>query len=150
MNTTFDLERFITAQENQYSRALSEIKNGRKESHWMWFIFPQLDGLGLSSMTVKYSIKSREEAIAYLHHGVLGTRLREITTALLEIKGKSAREIMGSPDDTKLKSCMTLFSLVSDENSIFQTVLDRYFGGKADERTINLLREIKILQDKKI
>jgi len=141
MNTAFDLDRFITAQENVYSRALSEIKNGRKESHWMWFIFPQIDGLGFSSMTVKYAIKSREEAVAYLHHGLLGARLREITSALLEIQGKSAREIMGSPDDMKLKSCMTLFALVSDENNIFQAVLDQYFGGKADERTIDLLKE---------
>lgn len=141
MNATLDLDRFITAQENVYSRALSEIKNGRKESHWMWFIFPQIDGLGFSSMTVKYAIKSREEAVAYLHHGLLGARLREITSALLEIQGKSAREIMGSPDDMKLKSCMTLFALVSDENNIFQAVLDQYFGGKADERTIDLLKE---------
>jgi len=141
MNTAFDLDRFITAQENVYSRALSEIKNGRKESHWMWFIFPQIDGLGFSGMTVKYAIKSREEAVAYLHHGVLGARLREITSALLEVQGKSAREIMGSPDDMKLKSCMTLFALVSDENNIFQAVLDQYFGGKADERTIDLLKE---------
>lgn len=141
MNATLDLDRFITAQENVYSRALSEIKNGRKESHWMWFIFPQNDGLGFSSMTVKYAIKSREEAVAYLHHGLLGARLREITSALLEIQGKSAREIMGSPDDMKLKSCMTLFALVSDENNIFQAVLDQYFGGKADERTIDLLKE---------
>lgn len=141
MNAAFDLDRFITAQENVYSRALSEIKNGRKESHWMWFIFPQIDGLGFSSMTVKYAIKSREEAVAYLHHKVLGSRLREITSALLEVQGKSAREIMGSPDDMKLKSCMTLFALVSDENNIFQAVLDQYFGGKADERTIDLLKE---------
>jgi len=92
-------------------------------------------------MTVKYAIKSREEAVAYLHHGLLGARLREITSALLEVQGKSAREIMGSPDDMKLKSCMTLFALVSDENNIFQAVLDQYFGGKADERTIDLLKE---------
>jgi len=141
MHSIFDLERFISAQENQYHQALSEIKNGQKESHWMWFVFPQIDGLGFSNMTVKYAIKSRNEAIAYLHHSVLGPRLREITEALLEVKGKSALEIMGSPDYLKLKSCMTLFALVSNENSLFQRVLDKYFGGKLDERTIDLLEK---------
>jgi len=141
MHSIFDLDRFISAQENQYHQALSEIKNGQKESHWMWFVFPQIDGLGFSNMTVKYAIKSRNEAIAYLHHSVLGPRLREITQALLEVKGKSALEIMGSPDYLKLKSCMTLFALVSNENSLFQRVLDKYFGGKLDERTIDLLEK---------
>ena len=141
MHSIFDLDRFISAQENQYHQALSEIKNGQKGSHWMWFVFPQIDGLGFSNMTVKYSIKSRNEAIAYLHHSVLGPRLREITEALLEVKGKSALEIMGSPDYLKLKSCMTLFALVSNENSLFQRVLDKYFGGKLDERTIDLLEK---------
>ncbi len=139
MHSIFDLDRFISAQENQYHQALSEIKNGQKGSHWMWFVFPQIDGLGFSNMTVKYAIKNRNEAIAYLHHSVLGPRLREITEALLEVKGKSALEIMGSPDYLKLKSCMTLFALVSNENSLFQRVLDKYFGGKLDERTIDLL-----------
>lgn len=141
MHSIFDLDRFISAQENQYHQALSEIKNGQKGSHWMWFVFPQIDGLGFSNMTVKYAIKSRNEAIAYLHHSVLGPRLREITEALLEVKGKSALEIMGSPDYLKLKSCMTLFALVSNENSLFQRVLDKYFGGKLDERTIDLLEK---------
>jgi len=141
MHSIFDLDRFISAQENQYHQALSEIKNGQKGSHWMWFVFPQIDGLGFSNMTVKYAIKSRNEAIAYLHHSVLGPRLREITEALLEVKGKSALEIMGSPDYLKLKSCMTLFALVSNENSLFQRVLDKYFGGKLDEQTIDLLEK---------
>ena len=141
MHSIFDLDRFISAQENQYHQALSEIKNGQKVSHWMWFVFPQIDGLGFSNMTVKYAIKSRNEAIAYLHHSVLGPRLREITEALLEVKGKSALEIMGSPDYLKLKSCMTLFALVSNENSLFQRVLDKYFGGKLDEQTIDLLEK---------
>ena len=141
MHSIFDLDRFISAQENQYHQALTEIKNGQKGSHWMWFVFPQIDGLGFSNMTVKYAIKSRNEAIAYLHHSVLGPRLREITEALLEVKGKSALEIMGSPDYLKLKSCMTLFALVSNENSLFQRVLDKYFGGKLDERTIDLLEK---------
>ena len=141
MHSILDLDRFISAQENQYHQALSEIKNGQKGSHWMWFVFPQIDGLGFSNMTVKYAIKSRNEAIAYLHHSVLGPMLREITEALLEVKGKSALEILGSPDYLKLKSCMTLFALVSNENSLFQRVLDKYFGGKLDEQTIDLLEK---------
>jgi len=139
MHSTFNLDRFVSAQEDQYPQALREIKNGRKESHWMWFIFSQIEGLGFSSMNVKYAIKSRAEAIAYLHHSVLGPRLREITEALLLVNDKPAVEIMGSPDYRKLKSCMTLFALVSNEHSIFQKVLDKYFGGEYDERTVDLL-----------
>ncbi|HJV77260.1 MAG TPA: DUF1810 domain-containing protein [Paludibacter sp.] len=141
MYSAFDLERFITAQEKQYPAALAEIKNGRKESHWMWFVFPQIDGLGLSSLSKKYAIKSRREAVAYLQHSVLGPRLTEITEALLGVEGRSAPEIMGSPDYLKLKSCMTLFALVSHEDSLFQRVLDKYFGGELDERTVDLLDE---------
>jgi len=139
MHSTFDLDRFVSAQEDQYPHALCEIKNGKKESHWMWFIFPQIEGLGLSSMNVKYAIKSRAEAIAFLQHSVLGPRLREITEALLLVNNKPAIEIMGSSDYPKLKSCMTLFAFVSNEHSIFQKVLDKYFGGEFDERTIDLL-----------
>jgi uncharacterized protein (DUF1810 family) len=141
MYSTFDLERFITAQENQYSAALGEIRNGRKESHWMWYVFPQIDGLGVSSLSKKYAIKSRGEAVAYLQHSVLGPRLREITEALLGLEGRSAPEIMGSPDYLKLKSCMTLFALVSNEDSLFQQVLDKYFGGEMDERTVDMMDE---------
>jgi uncharacterized protein (DUF1810 family) len=141
MYSAFDLERFITAQEKQYPAALAEIKNGRKESHWMWFVFPQIDGLGFSSLSKKYAIKSRREAVAYLHHSVLGPRLIEITEALLGVEGRSAPEIMDSPDYLKLKSCMTLFALVSHEDSLFQQVLDKYFGGEPDERTVDLLDE---------
>jgi uncharacterized protein (DUF1810 family) len=139
MYSTFNLDRFVIAQEPHYSNALSEIRNGRKVSHWIWFIFPQIDGLGFSSLSKQYAIKSRAEAVAYLQHSVLGTRLREITEVLLRLDGKSALEIMGSPDDLKLKSCMTLFSLVSEDNSIFVQVLDKYFGGEFDDRTVDLL-----------
>ncbi len=139
MHTTFDLDRFITAQEKQYPEALDEIKNGRKQSHWMWFVFPQLDGLGVSPLSKKYAVKSREEAIAYLQHSQLGPRLVEITGELLALEGKSAFEIMGSPDYMKLKSCMTLFALVSVKDNVFQRVLDKYFGGELDKRTIDLL-----------
>lgn len=141
MNSNFDLDWFVTAQEGQYADALTEIRNGRKQSHWIWFIFPQIDGLGFSSMSVKYAIKSRGEVVAYLQHSVLGPRLREITEALLQVEGKSALEIMGRPDNLKLKSSMTLFALVSRENSLFQQVLDKYFGGERDELTEALLEE---------
>ena len=141
MYSAFDLERFVTAQEKQYPAALAEIKNGRKESHWMWFVFPQIDGLGLSSLSKKYAIKSRREAVAYLQHSVLGPRLIEITEVLLGVEGRSVQEIMGSPDYLKLKSCMTLFALVSHEDSLFQRVLDKYFDGEPDERTVDLLDE---------
>lgn len=141
MYSNFDLDRFVKAQEGQYADALTEIRNGRKQSHWIWFIFPQIDGLGFSSMSVKYAIKSRGEAIAYLQHSVLGSRLREITEALLQLEGKSALDIMGRPDNLKLKSSMTLFALVSRENSLFQQVLDKYFGGERDELTEALLEE---------
>lgn len=141
MNSNFDLDRFVTAQEGRYADALTEIRNGQKLSHWIWFVFPQVDGLGFSSMSVKYAIKSRGEAVAYLQHSVLGPRLREITEALLQVEGKSALEIMGRPDNLKLKSSMTLFALVSRENSLFQQVLDKYFGGERDELTEALLEE---------
>lgn len=134
-----NLDRFITAQENYYERALSEIKNGKKHSHWMWYIFPQFKGLGMSSTSVFYAINSREEAEAYLHHAVLGQRLIEISEALLLHKDKTATEIFGKPDDMKLKSCMTLFSLVTENDSVFQLVLKHYFDGKIDLRTKELL-----------
>jgi len=105
----------------------------------MWFVFPQLDGLGTSPLSKKYAIKSRDEAIAFLQHSVLGNRLVTATEALFQIEGKSAFEIMGSPDDIKLKSCMTLFALVSEEGNVFQRILNKYFGGEMDKRTINLL-----------
>ena len=134
-----NLDRFITAQENDYDRALSEIVNGKKVSHWMWYIFPQFHGLGLSSTSVFYAINSREEAIAYLNHDVLSARLIEISKALLLHKNKTATEIFGRPDDMKLKSCMTLFSLVTENDSVFHQVLKQYFDGKIDLRTKELL-----------
>ena len=135
----FDLERFVTAQEEVYRQALTELRRGRKESHWIWFIFPQLDGLGSSETTKHYSIKSRQEAADYLKHPVLGTRLVQCVNALLRIHDKSALEIMGYPDDLKLHSCMTLFAAVAGNGSIFHQVLDRCFQGQPDRRTIDLL-----------
>src|SRR6516225_4140477 len=126
----FDLARFIRVQEAVYDRALAEIRAGDKRSHWMWYIFPQVDGLGFSSTAKHYAIKSAEEARQYLAHLVLGPRLVECTEAVLAVEGRSASEIFGSPDDLKLKSCMTLFESVAEPDSLFGKVLDRYYQGK--------------------
>jgi uncharacterized protein (DUF1810 family) len=132
----FDLKRFVRAQEPDYKRALEEIAAGRKRSHWMWYIFPQFAGLGLSSTSRHYAIGSLDEARAYLAHPILGPRLIECAGATLTVKGRSAHDIFGSPDDMKLRSSVTLFSLVSPENSVFHRVLEKYFEGKGDERTL--------------
>jgi uncharacterized protein (DUF1810 family) len=135
----FDLKRFVQAQEGVYERALAEIRAGRKRSHWMWYIFPQIDGLGYSATTKRYSIKSAAEAEAYLSHAVLGPRLRECCEAALGVTGRSATEIFGSPDDMKLRSCATLFASVSPPESVFHSVLDRYFRGQPDDATLRLI-----------
>lgn len=134
-----DLKRFVQAQEDDYERALSEVQSGRKRSHWMWYIFPQYDGLGFSSTSKRYAIKSIAEAEAYLDHPVLGPRLRECAEAVLRIEGRSAHEIFGSPDDVKLKSCATLFAAVSPAGSVFERLLDKYFHGERDDKTFRLL-----------
>lgn len=134
-----DLERFIKAQEGSYETALSEIKNGKKISHWMWYIFPQLKGLGRSSTAVFYGINGFEEAEAYLKHPVLGNRLIEISNELLELPGDDAHKIFGSPDDMKLRSSMTLFSLLPNTDSVFDLVLQKFFRGEKDKRTIDIL-----------
>ena len=133
------LDRFIKAQDNMYETALKEIKNGEKESHWMWYIFPQLRGLGESEMSYFYGINGIEEAKAFLAHPTLSARLIEISTALLEHKDKPIEDIMGYIDDMKLKSSMTLFALASEEDSIFHQVLDLFFDGEMDQQTIKLL-----------
>jgi uncharacterized protein (DUF1810 family) len=129
----------LDAQENDFERALSEIKSGRKQSHWMWYIFPQIAGLGFSSTSKLYAIKDRSEAESYLAHPVLGKRLVEISNALLEIEGKTASQIFGSPDEVKLKSSMTLFGALDDTNPVFQSILDKYFDGSKDRRTLELI-----------
>ena len=139
---TFDLDRFVSAQENVYQTALQEIRNGRKQGHWMWFIFPQIAGLGRTEISRLYAIKSREEAVAYLDHPVLGPRLREISEALLAHDDKSATELLGTPDDLKLRSSMTLFKSVSTDNDVFLGVLDRYYGGEEDPQTFRILSEM--------
>ncbi len=135
----YNLQRFIDAQARDYRAALAEIRAGRKRSHWMWYVFPQFHGLGFSSTTVHFSIKSADEARAYLDHPLLGSRLRECVDALLALDGCSAHQVFGSPDDLKLKSSMTLFARVSPEGSVFEGVIDRYYDGQQDQKTIELL-----------
>ncbi|NBB08523.1 DUF1810 domain-containing protein [Pseudomonas sp. SLFW] len=137
MNDEYDLQRFLDAQEPLFERALSELRNGRKRSHCMWFIFPQLKGLGHSEMAQRYGISGREEALAYLHHPCLGARLESCSRAVLQWKHRSATEIMGSPDDLKLRSSMSLFASVAPEHGVFQEVIEAFFGGKADTATVS-------------
>lgn len=141
MTAESSLTRFLEAQENDYARALTEIKSGRKQSHWMWYVFPQIAGLGLSETAKFYSIRDEDEANSYLAHPVLGNRLREITQALLAIDGKTAHQILGSPDDVKLSSSMTLFSSLTPTDPVFQAVLDKYFAGVPDPRTLEILKK---------
>ena len=135
----YNLERFLQAQEADYARALAEIQAGRKRSHWIWYIFPQVEGLGFSATSRRYSIKSLAEAEAYLRHPVLGPRLIECCEAALLVQGRSALDIFGSPDDMKLKSCATLFAAVSPAGSPFHRLLDKYYQGSRDHRTLQLL-----------
>jgi uncharacterized protein (DUF1810 family) len=135
----YNLQRFVQAQNTDYDRALLEIKRGKKSSHWMWYIFPQFEGLGLSTTSRRYSIKSTGEATAYLAHPVLGPRLKECARAVLSVEGRSAQEIFGSPDDMKLRSCATLFACVSPAGSVFHQLLDKYFEGKQDRKTLRMI-----------
>ncbi|CCM79040.1 DUF1810 domain-containing protein [Rhizobium mesoamericanum] len=135
----YNLERFVDAQNGAYEKALSELRAGHKRSHWMWFIFPQMAGLGSSYMAEKYALRSAEEAAAYLADPVLGSRLLRCVEAVLSIEGKSAHDIFGSPDDLKLRSSMTLFAAISDHGSPFHKVIDRLYLGEFDDRTIQLL-----------
>ena len=135
-----DLQRFIDAQAQDYEQALAELLAGRKTSHWIWYIFPQYDGLGSSPTTLRYSIKSLAEARAYLEHPVLGPRLARVADALLSNEGKSASAILGFPDDLKVHSCATLFSTIAPPGSVFHRILDRYFDGQPDPKTIALLK----------
>ena len=137
-----DLSRFLKAQECDYARALSEIRSGRKRSHWMWYIFPQIQGLGFSQTAQFYAIQDLTEAKDYLAHPVLGARLKEISSALLELDGLSAGEIFGYPDDLKLCSCMTLFRMADRDCPIFQDVIDKYYDGEPDKKTVRILQEL--------
>ncbi len=135
----YDLGRFLRAQEDDFEEALSEIRSGRKRTHWMWYIFPQFQGLGFSSTSRHYAIKSIEEARAYLDHPVLGPRLRECAEAVNRVAGRSATEIFGSPDDLKLRSSATLFASISPGGSVFEQLLEKYYGGRRDDKTLHLL-----------
>jgi uncharacterized protein (DUF1810 family) len=133
------LDRFIKAQQNDYATALSEIKNGKKCSHWMWYIFPQLRGLGMSETARFYGIQDKQEAIAYLNTQVLSKRLVEICEALLALPGNDPHYIFGSPDDMKLKSSMTLFASLPNTNPVFEQVLSKYYDGDRDQKTLQLI-----------
>ncbi len=133
------LERFVQAQARDYDTALREIRGGRKRSHWMWYIFPQLRGLGFSSTAQFYGLRDLDEARAYMAHPVLGARLVEISGALLALETDNASAVMGYPDDLKLRSCMTLFELAAPEQPVFARVLDKFYAGRRDSRTLELL-----------
>lgn len=135
----YNLKRFVKAQEGLYPRVLAELRAGQKRSHWMWFIFPQIAGLGWSPTSRLYAIRDEEEARAYLEHPVLGERLRECAEEVLRVTGRSAEDIFGSIDAVKLRSCVTLFAAVSPEGSVFHQLLDRYYNGEVDPKTLELL-----------
>jgi len=140
---TVDLSRFTTAQESIYANVLAELRSGQKRTHWMWFIFPQIDGLAHSTTSKYYAIKSIEEARQYLNHPVLGKRLLECAEAVFAIEGKSISEIFGHPDNLKLKSSMTLFAYVAAPGSAFTRILDKYFNGEQDALTLRILEKLK-------
>jgi uncharacterized protein (DUF1810 family) len=133
------LKRFTDAQEDSYVMAFSEIQEGRKQSHWMWFIFPQIAGLGFSETSRYYAIKDLQEAAGFLSHPVLGSRLINISRELMKQKTNDAHRVFGSPDDLKLKSCMTLFSMLPEADPVFKTVLEKFFKGEKDIKTLRLI-----------
>lgn len=139
MPNNHDLQRFVEAQHSHYEDALAELRAGYKQSHWMWFVFPQIAGLGRSAMAERYAIADLDEAVAYLQHPVLGRRLEECAQALLQHSGRTARQILGSPDDLKLRSSMTLFAAAAPEKALFQQILDVFYDGKADQETFKRL-----------
>lgn len=137
----FNLERFVSAQADVFERVRIELQRGRKQSHWMWFVFPQLAGLGFSPMAQRYALSSLVEARAYLAHRVLGARLRECAELVLAIHGKTAHDIFGAPDDLKFRSCLTLFAEAAPNEIVFNVVLEKCFAGAKDPRTLALLRQ---------
>jgi uncharacterized protein (DUF1810 family) len=138
---SYDLERFVEAQRGVYEQACAELRRGRKTGHWIWFIVPQIAGLGFSATSQQYAIQSLDEARAYLEHLMLGPRLREISQIVLSINGKTAHDVFGSPDDMKLRSSMTLFAHATDDNAVFVAVLRKYFNGVEDPKTVKLLTD---------
>jgi uncharacterized protein (DUF1810 family) len=141
MNAATSIQRFLDAQKESYDQALTEIRNGKKKTHWIWYVFPQIQGLGFSETSKYYAIKDLQEADDFLRHSVLGDRLIRICRALLDLPNKNAHAIFGSPDDLKVKSCMTLFASLRSSNPVFQSVLEKFFNGEMDSRTMELLRE---------
>jgi len=142
-NDPFQLNRFVSAQERVYEGVLEELRDGQKRSHWIWYIFPQIEGLAYSSTSKYYAITGIEEARQYLDHPVLGVRLMECTQILLAIEGRSISQIFGYPDDMKLRSSMTLFAQVSAPRSVFVRVLDKYFNGEHDDKTLRILEKLQ-------
>ncbi|MDN0075694.1 DUF1810 domain-containing protein [Crenobacter sp. SG2303] len=141
MNDAYNLQRFIDAQAGIYESVLSELRAGRKRGHWIWYIFPQIDGLGSSAMSLEYAIKSQGEAKAYLEHPLLGERLRECTQLVLNLEGLTAQQIFSYPDTLKFRSCMTLFDRTACDSTIFRDALVKYFGGEPDPLTLDLLQK---------
>lgn len=139
-NDPYNLRRFVDAQTSTYQRVLTELSAGQKQGHWIWFIFPQLKGLGMSATSQEFGISSLDEAKAYLNHPNLGAHLKECTRLVLSVKGRSVDQIFGYPDNLKFRSCMTLFAKSTQENQIFQDALDKYFGGEGDPLTLEWLR----------
>jgi uncharacterized protein (DUF1810 family) len=139
LSDRFRLQRFVDAQDRVHETALAELKAGRKQTHWMWFVFPQVAGLGMSAMAQRYAISGLEEAIAYLAHPVLGARLRECTAAVNALAGRTAHDIFGSPDDLKFRSSMTLFAQAAPEEALFGDALEKYFGGAPDRATLRIV-----------
>ena len=139
MNDPYNLQRFVAAQHSVFDEVCSELRRGQKRSHWMWFIFPQIKGLGHSPMANQYAISSREEAAAYLQHSILGPRLRECTRLVNLIEGRSIEQIFGYPDDLKFRSSMTLFAHATSENEVFTDAVQKYFAGEFDRLTLGLL-----------
>jgi uncharacterized protein (DUF1810 family) len=140
MKESYDLERFVEAQEGVYEEVIAELKRGSKTGHWMWYIFPQIKGLGISEISERYSISSIDEATAYVEHPILGGRLKECTQLVMEVDGKLAQEIFGYPDYLKFRSCMTLFSQATQDNQLFEDALTKYFEDKHDPKTLDILR----------
>jgi uncharacterized protein (DUF1810 family) len=143
-DTAFDLDRFVSAQAGIFDNALSELEEGHKRSHWMWFIFPQMRGLGISSTAQKYGIVSPDEAKAYLAHPVLGERLPRCTEAVLQVKGRTLHQIFGSPDDMKFGSSMTLFALADGtDDNVYQQAIERYCNGRMDQKTLDIFARLR-------
>jgi uncharacterized protein (DUF1810 family) len=138
-NSRDEFAHFIEAQSGIYNQVLSELSQGKKRSHWIWFIFPQIDGLGFSTMARRFALDSLEQATRYANHRLLGQRLHECTQLVLNIEGRNILDILGSPDDLKFRSCMTLFALAKPEKSLFRSALEKYYGGAQDPKTLRIL-----------